>query len=160
MAIILNLVGLMVVFLIFGGLRPAFANVSYSIVAQETQPPMTPGQPIGRLPTNNQSPVWSWQVSLDSDNEPVQYYQVEWSVDPAFSFGIHLATVKINSFVHISPLPEATWYLRVKARDRFGNYSEYSKPGSVTIDKTAPTVPGKPATDREISPAQPQWYWQ
>lgn len=108
----------------------------------DTDNPTTPGTPTTTTPTNNTTPAWTWTASNDptSGLASTNPYTVQWSTDQTFNTGVNSGTSSTNSFTHSSALADGTWYFRVKAQDKAGNFSSYSSNGSVTIDSTPPTV--------------------
>lgn len=126
----------------------------------DTSSPTVPGTPsMPASATNDTTPTWTWTASTDSGaglhSTPYTFY---FSMDSDFSSG-SFSTASSNSFTHSSPLSEGRWYARLTARDAVANTSANSSSGSVYIDTTAPTTPGKPAPSTSNSDDTPSWTW-
>ncbi len=129
-------------------------------VVIDTTAPSTPGAPSTTSPTTDDTPTWTWVASTDGGvglANPA--YTVEWSEDNTFSTGVSTDTTNANNYTHTTPLPDGTWYFRIKAEDAVGNESAYSSSGSVISDNTAPSVPGAPSTSTPTSDTTPTWAW-
>ncbi len=129
-------------------------------VVIDSTAPTTPGTPSTTTPTSDSTPAWSWTASTDSGvGLADDAYLIEWSMDDGFELGVNNGEASDNSFSHPDQLADGTWYFRVRSIDKTGNLSEYSQPGSVLIDTTAPSVPGIPSTTSPTTNNIPSWTW-
>ena len=113
-------------------------SVTYDIIA-----PSTPGYPsTASNHTNNTKPTWTWDASTDSGSglDSTAPYTVEWSMDPNFNSGVYTDTASTNSYTHSTPLDDGSWNFRVKAKDKAGNFSDWTQNAYEWIDTTAPVV--------------------
>ncbi len=140
-----------------GNLSAWSANGSVLI---DTTPPSLPGQPYSTNPTNDNTPTWNWDPSIDTGVglTPTPYF-VQWSNTSNFSSIGGSTSVASTTFTHPGPLADGTWYIRINARDTLSNQSAYSTAGSVTIDTVAPDTPDAPSTTTPTNDTTPTWTW-
>ncbi|MBI5127041.1 hypothetical protein HZA76_01130 [Candidatus Roizmanbacteria bacterium] len=107
----------------------------------DTTAPTIPGTPTNSSPANDSTPTWSWNVSSDNGSGLASTpYMIEWSQTSDFSSGVSSSSSNSSSFTHSTPLPDGTWYFRIKTSDAVGNQSNFSTNGSTVIDTTAPAI--------------------
>ncbi|RKY29744.1 MAG: hypothetical protein DRP74_08285, partial [Candidatus Omnitrophota bacterium] len=105
---------------------------------QDAEGPTQPGLLSTDSPPTDTTPTWTWTPSVDSGVGLADVpYTVQWSTDSTFQTGVNSTTTDTNSFTHITPLNNGTWYFRVRAKDKFGYTSAWSETGSVVISSPA-----------------------
>ncbi len=131
-----------------------------SSVLIDTTPPSLPGQPYTDTPTNDDTPSWTWDPSIDAGvGLTPTPYTVQWSQFSDFSNIGGSTTSATNSYTHGGSLADGTWYIRINARDTLSNQSAYSTSGVVTIDTVAPDTPDTPTTTSPTNDDTPTWTW-
>ncbi len=122
------------------GNTTANGSVTTDTFTVDVTAPTTPGTPSTTSPTSDTTPTWTWTASTDATSGlAATPYTVEWSQSSSFASGVSASTSATNSFTHVTPLTDGTWYFRVKATDAAGNDSANSSNGSVQINTGAPT---------------------
>ncbi|HOW52002.1 MAG TPA: Ig-like domain-containing protein [bacterium] len=97
---------------------------SFEIVI-DTEAPAAP-MVNGTTPTNDTTPLWSWDTPADTVNFRYSYDESDWT------------TTVANSFT-ATTLTAGTYTLYVQAADALGNWSD-SGSFAITIDTTEPTL--------------------
>ena len=120
------------------------------VVIDATGPTVTAGV-APTSPTNNPRPTWTWSGD-DGSGTGVQGYWVTldgeapiWTTDTAFTPGANL--------------PDGDHVLKVKGVDDVGNEGAEVTLATVTVDTTAPGVPGMPQTASPTADTTPTWTW-
>lgn len=122
------------------GNTTADGSVTSDTFTIDVTAPTVPGVPSTISPTADTTPTWSWTASSDATSGlATPAYTVEWSSSASFASGVFSATASSNSFTHITPLTDGSWYFRVKSSDLAGNQSAYSPTALVQINTGAPT---------------------
>jgi len=110
-------------------------SLSLSVLVNETTPPSTPTN-FAAILTPSSCTV-SWTAS--TDNVGVTGYELR---RDSTSLGTETGTSRsVSGLVYNVPS-----VLTVRARDAFGNWSNWSAPLTVTLDATSPTAPGSLAS--------------
>lgn len=106
----------------------------------DTTSPTKPGSISLATPTNDSTPEISWGASTDAGSGLHSTgYSVEWSGDSNFaSFGGSVAVSGTTG--SLTELEDGDWYVRVRARDNVGYFSEYSDSAMFTLDTELPSV--------------------
>ncbi len=122
-----------------------------------------PAPPTGIAPINiilNYSlPQFSW-TAADDNGSGVDYYEIQVSTSPDFSV-IVISDSTTETFYNAStPLPDGTYYWRVRAVDSVGNIGAWSDGYTFTIDTTPPSPPQllSPSNGEYLS-SSPQLMW-
>lgn len=144
----------------------AAGNESTTITRSFTIDYIAPTVPTNGSPnsitidTNNFD--FNWDNSTD-DYSPITYkYQT--SQDSTNSGGIltnglWTSGTLTTSMIRSSGAGDGTWYWQVKAIDAAGNESAWSTIWNVTIDTTAPGIPGTPSTTSPTNSPTQTWTW-
>ena len=133
-------------------------NIAFRI---DTGTPGKPPTPTTTTPTVDTTPTWTLGSVTDSMSG-FGTRSLEWSLSPTFASGVFTGSADwpaFNTFTHITPLSDGTWYFRVRATDAAGNVSSYSNSATVVVDTTAPTAPSTPVTTNPTSDTTPTWTW-
>ncbi len=83
--------------------------------------------------SNNQSPTFIWHTSVDADSFNLVY------TGPAKS--VTSVVTKDTTYIASVPLDDGVYNWKVRAKDEYGNYSDFSTEWTFTIDVTPPSVP-------------------
>jgi hypothetical protein len=117
--------------------------------------------PANNTITSNTTPTWTWNQTVEMN---FANYTVEISDDETFSHINHTLmttnTVTNTSVVQTPALTDGTWYWRVLAYDRAGNY--YLAHPSIVIDTTPPDpfdLIG-PANNTQQRNNTPFFFWE
>jgi len=109
----------------------------------DTDPPTMPLNLAGTPATTEAALVWT----ASTDNIAVTSYLIERCEGAACAGFLEIGTSSSPSYVDAGLVAETEYRYRVRARDEFGNLSEYSTPISITTlaappaDTTPPTTP-------------------
>lgn len=92
----------------------------------------------------------SWEPSLDDSGEGVEYH-VQVATNRLFTSNVHdyftaetdmiLYDTKSNTRSPSTLLPAGHYYIHMRAKDQFGQYSSYGPTMEFTIDTTEPDIP-------------------
>lgn len=136
--------------------RDTAGNWSPSDSASVTIDLSTPSAPsvnlVGRSPTNNQTPGWSWRSAAGGTG----YFRYKFN-DPNLSTGA--TETRDTVYTHSVALPEGIYSLFVQERNSAGTWSSAGS-RQVRIDLTKPTAPtvslvqSSPTNER-----RPTWNW-
>lgn len=122
-----------------------------------------PSVPVLVSPANNTvaglnsawdlNPVMDWSDSTTSCplNTTIQYVYESY-LNSSLTTLAYRSGLLSNSFIPAPGTPEATYWWRVKACDSFDHCSAWSLPWKITVDRTAPTLPGKMGWTSENPP--------
>jgi hypothetical protein len=93
--------------------------------------------------TSPTTQVFTWAASSDSGSglAATNTYQYQIDNNSNFSSPERDAPVNTTTKTLTNPLPDGTYDVRVRAKDRAGNYSLWSTLVFFTVDTTAPTTP-------------------
>jgi hypothetical protein len=111
-----------------------------SLFELDKTPPTVPNlvSPSNGTALNTSSVTLIWNRSQDNLSG-VDQYEIQLASNPSFTNPTTYLTS--DTTYSISILNEGTYYWRVRAKDYAGNYSGWSSSRSLTLDRTAPTVP-------------------
>ncbi|MBN1824066.1 MAG: lamin tail domain-containing protein [Endomicrobiales bacterium] len=113
---------------------------TYAFCADTTAPPSPSlSQPLDELTTNYQNITFSWSTVIDSGPAGLENYLIELSTSQGFDTVRYSSTSAIPS-ITISAVTDS-YYWRVFALDRAGNYSVPSTTRSIIIDIDGPPAP-------------------
>jgi len=88
----------------------------------------------------NRNPYMDWQDSITSCPLPTSLtYQYESYSDEGLTNRLNQSGWLTDSSIPASGAPEGVYYWRVRARDNFGNTSDFSSPWKLIVDHTRPT---------------------
>lgn len=114
---------------------PAAAPLSIKVLASVN--PSAPGTPSVSGNLAGGLPTISWNVSVAGQNDlAANPYVLEYSAQSDFATGVVSKTNATNEYIFDTALEVGTWFVRIKAIDQIGNYSDYSATSSFTV----PTV--------------------
>ncbi|MEW6228397.1 MAG: Ig-like domain-containing protein, partial [Bacillota bacterium] len=137
------------------------------LIVYDPDPPTTPGAPVPEDdPTNDATPLWSWEGSTD-DISGVDLYHIQirragsadWDVLDTFLDIPDALAPGDEEWEQGLPLESGDYEIRVRAMDVAGNYSDWSEPGTVTVDVDPPAVPDMPQTASPTNDTTPTWTW-
>jgi len=120
------------------------SDIGKHSVTIDTTPAAVP-TPTTTSPTNNRTPVWTWDSIKDVNDYGVVLNN---------STEVVISDTKFTSPVK---LDEGTNVIKVRSINLLGNKSQYGT-HSVTIDITPPSVP-QPISDDVSSSKRPTWKW-
>ena len=104
--------------------------------------------PDSSIATNDPTPTFVWRASTDNLSG-VDHYTLEYADNPGFSGA---ASIQVTDTTYTTdPLPDTTYYWRVKAIDRAANESDWSATWNFEIDTEIPNTPNL------ISPIDGVW---
>ncbi|MDI6792661.1 MAG: Ig-like domain-containing protein [bacterium] len=145
-------------------LNTNWSDIRYVIIDTVAGAPDTPTltAPANGICTNSGRPLFQWSNVADEG-----FYTIQISTDQ--SFPASPATISdttaadVTSCTPSSALNEATYYWRVRAHDNSNDdlVSNWSTVWKVTVDSTAPSVPGlsSPDSGSWVAQAQPTFSW-
>ena len=100
--------------------------------------------PQTESPTNNSTPTWTWNSNADADE-----YEI-------FLNGVSQGTSNLT-FFKSSILDDGTHEVKVRSKDKLGNYSSFGT-SIVVVDTTPPNIP-TPSTQTPTNNNSPIWTW-
>ena len=109
--------------------------------------------PVTQTPTRFTTQSFTWGASVDTLSGLAGYL---WRVTTILGAAVTSGTANTPSVV--THLTEGNYDFFVKAVDHAGNQGSESQ-GSVTVDTTAPSIPGTPATTSPATSSEPTWTW-
>lgn len=110
---------------------------------------------IPRALTNSPFPLPSWSPVWNA-----QAYEVFLARDSGFSQIVLAQTVTETSILLSSPLPDGSYYMRVRAYDLNLNPGKFSKAYFFTLDTTPPAAPNlRSPANGSSTPKKPQLSW-
>jgi len=116
-------------------------SVEYELII-DTTPPNAPNltAPSDGATTNYTTITFEWGAVSDNGPSGVSHYRLEISTINNFAILYYSSNTLINPFTH-SLINSSTYYWRVFAVDRAGNYSSISSTWSIIVDTIPPQVP-------------------
>jgi len=104
-----------------------------------------PIPPTGLSPINNSitnsNPTFSWSNTTDVGcNGTVNKYQISIYLNPGCAVQYKTAQTTLNSYTFPSPFSNGTYYWKVRARDGFNNWGNWSGCMKLNVDAIPPRV--------------------
>jgi MYXO-CTERM domain-containing protein len=129
-----------------------FSGSSATLLVDKTAP-SAPGVPSASPNPTNGSVIISWSGSTDTGGSGLAGYKLEVSSDGGSTWA-SLASQTGTTYGYAPA--QGSYRYRVRARDGVSNYSAYAtSTAALTVDKTAPGVPGAPTATPNPSPMSP-----